>query len=188
MTSDAAPLENAAVSRGLFGGFEGYRTPTGEDHRRVLTEGLVALDANVLLNLYRYTEQARDDLLSVLDRLEDRLWVPNQVLVEFWRNREGVLRDPRDTERAAREMTNVRDRAVGTFRGWANRVSLAEEQSNALSTALVAGFDEVINRIDDFSDETAAETARNTDADAVLRRLEPILAGPSGTGIGGRGP
>ena len=62
---------------------------------------MVVPDANVLLNLYRYTDQARDDLLSVLERLGNQLWVPHQVLVEFWRNRDAVLRDPRDTERGA---------------------------------------------------------------------------------------
>jgi hypothetical protein len=44
----------AAESRGLFEGFEGYCTPTLDDYRRVLTEGLVVPDANVLLTLYRY--------------------------------------------------------------------------------------------------------------------------------------
>lgn len=174
-----------ASGRGLFDGFEGYRTPTREDHQRVLTEGLVVLDANVLLNLYRYTEQARDDVLSVLERLEDRLWIPHQVVVEFWLNREGVLRDPRDTEKAACEMSAVKDRAVSTFRGWANRVSLRDEESTALTAKLVAGFDEVINRIDDFSDHSAAETARNTEADAVLKRLEPILDGRVGPPLNG---
>jgi hypothetical protein len=49
--------------RGLFGGFEGYRTPTEDDYRRVFTEGLVVPDSNVLLNLYRYNEQTRSDLV-----------------------------------------------------------------------------------------------------------------------------
>ncbi len=103
------PQQTAA--KGLYDGFEGYRTPTTEDYRRVFSEGMVVTDANVLLNLYRYTDHARDDLLSVLERLGDQLWVPNQVLVEFWRNREVVLRDPRDTEKTVQEMSEARDRA-----------------------------------------------------------------------------
>ncbi len=64
----------------------------------MLRAGLVVLDTNVLVNLYRFTEQARDDLLGVLKQLDGRLWLPHQVLVEFWRNRDTVLRDPRDTD------------------------------------------------------------------------------------------
>lgn len=52
---------------------------------------LVVVDANVLLNLYRYNESTRDDLLGLLDKLGDRLWAPHQVLHEFWRNRLNVL-------------------------------------------------------------------------------------------------
>ncbi|MER7904023.1 PIN-like domain-containing protein [Streptomyces sp. NPDC095614] len=37
--------------------------------------------------------QVREDMLTVLEALGDRLWVPHQVLVEFWRNQQqpGVL-------------------------------------------------------------------------------------------------
>ena len=38
------------------------------------------IDANVLLNLYRYNESPRDDLLEVLQKVGDRLWVPHQVI------------------------------------------------------------------------------------------------------------
>jgi hypothetical protein len=166
---------------GLYDGFEGYRTPTGADYERALTTGLVVPDANVLLNLYRYTAQARDDLLSVLERLADRLWVPHQVLDEFWRNREAVLRDPRDTEKSVRAMSDARDKAVNTFRAWANRVSLPQAQSVELAESLAAGFDAVINGIDRFSDATATQSARDTDKDSVLARLEAILAGRVGS-------
>jgi hypothetical protein len=88
--------------RDLFDGFEGYITPTPEDYRRVLTTGIVVVDANVVLNLYRYTAEARHDLLTVLERLATTLWVPHQVDSEFWRNRESVLRDPRDTNKTSR--------------------------------------------------------------------------------------
>ncbi|RLK60440.1 PIN-like domain-containing protein [Actinokineospora cianjurensis] len=74
-------------SGGLYAGFEGYRSPTPEELRRVLTSGIVVPDTNLLLNLYRYTATARDTLLRALEKLET-LWVPHQVLTEFWRNRE----------------------------------------------------------------------------------------------------
>lgn len=166
-----------APTKGLYDGFEGYKTPATLDYQEVFSNGIVVPDANVLLNLYRYADQARDDLLSVLERLRDQLWVPHQVLAEFWRNREVVLRDPRDTKKTAREMSDARDRALGTFRAWANRVSLPAEQATALSSALTAGFDEVIDGVDRFSDASALASARDTGKDAVLARLEPILNG-----------
>ncbi|WP_449349178.1 PIN-like domain-containing protein [Streptomyces shaanxiensis] len=70
---------------------------------------MVAPDANVLLNLYRYTEQARTDLLGALGALGDRLWVPHQVVDEFWRNRESVISEARSTSKnASQEMSRPR--------------------------------------------------------------------------------
>lgn len=177
--TDKQPAERVAPA-GLYDEFEGYRTPTTDDYRRALGAGMVVPDANVLLNLYRYTDQARDDLLSVLERLGNQLWVPHQVLVEFWRNRDAALRDPRDTGRIAAEMSSARDQALSIFRAWANRVSLPPDQATELIDALNHGFDAVIAGVERFSDTSAIESARDTDKDAVLGRLESILAGRAG--------
>lgn len=75
MTTDETTADGRL--RGLFDDFGAFRTPAGEDFTAVLTSGLVVPDANVLLNLYRYTEQARKDLLRALGALGDRLWVPH---------------------------------------------------------------------------------------------------------------
>jgi L-lactate utilization protein LutB len=69
--------------------------------------------------------------------LGDRLWVPRQVMVEFWRNRERVLQDPRDTEKTIRDLTEQRDRTVETLRAWVNRVGLTNERKIHLSGGLL---------------------------------------------------
>jgi hypothetical protein len=167
-------------TRGLYDGFEGYRTPTAADYASALTEGVVVLDANVLLNLYRYTADARDDLLAVLARLGDRLWIPHQAVVEFWRNRETVLRDPRDTRRAANELAGLRANATRSLQTWANRVSLPTDRLTELRDAIERGFDVVIEAIDKSADETAVSAARDTGQDAVLTALEEIVDGRIG--------
>jgi predicted nucleic acid-binding protein len=115
---------------------ESGHAANGEDYRTLLTSGLVVIDTNVLLNLYRYNDQTRDDLLSVLRRLGERLWIPRQVVEEFWRNREAVLRDPRDTAKTTEELNGERDRAIRTFRTWTNRVGLSPERTDELVDVL----------------------------------------------------
>ena len=78
--------------RGLGDGFVEYRTPSDEDYQVALREGLLVVDTNVLLNLYRYHPAAREDLIRILAAVGDRLFVPSQVALEFWRNREGTIR------------------------------------------------------------------------------------------------
>jgi PIN like domain len=166
--------------RGLYDGFEGYRTPDAESYRQVLTSGIVAIDANVLLNLYRYADQARDDLLDVLKHLRDRLWVPHQALTEFWRNRGTVLRDPRDTDRTVKELRSAQGKAETACRTWAKRVSLPDDLSRQLTDALTDAFDRAVEGVAAFSDASAARAAGDTGADVVLERLEDILAGRVG--------
>ncbi|HSS33263.1 MAG TPA: PIN-like domain-containing protein [Solirubrobacterales bacterium] len=168
------------VPRGIFDGFEAYRTPTLGDYKQAFESGMVVPDANVLLNLYRYTDGARDDLFSVLERLGDRLWAPHQALAEFWRNRDSVLRDPRGTERIQAEMSTQREKASSTLRAWANRVSMPQERVAEMEVELCGGFEAVIAEVGRFNDESAIESARDTDKDAVLTKLEEHLRGKVG--------
>jgi PIN like domain len=172
--------EMAETGTGLYDGFEGYRTATDAEYHCLLTSGLVIPDTNVFLNLYRYNEQTRSDLLTVLSGLGKRLWVPRQVMEEFWRNREGVLRDPRDTEKTATELMGQREKAVITFRRWANRVGLPPQRGNQLIKVLTGAFDEVISGVGELADREASQFARDTNKDPVLASLEPILYGNIG--------
>jgi len=71
--------------------FPGYYRPTEEQFQKLWHEGTIALDANVLLNLYRYPAPAREDLISALKAVSTRLFVPHQAALEFQRNRLSVI-------------------------------------------------------------------------------------------------
>jgi len=51
------------------------------------------LDANVLLDLYRVTPDARSQIIGTLNGVAERLWVPHQAAVEFSRNRKRVVEE-----------------------------------------------------------------------------------------------
>ncbi|MBD3896587.1 DUF4935 domain-containing protein [Halomonas sp. ML-15] len=48
-------------------------------------------DANVICNLYRYSDETKDLLVKVLDELKDRVWMPNRAAEEFLRNRPVII-------------------------------------------------------------------------------------------------
>jgi hypothetical protein len=75
--------------------FVGFRIPSGAELDAALREAVVAVDANVLLNLYRFRAQTSRDLIKVLQRLGDRMVVPHQALREFWRHRQRAAASPR---------------------------------------------------------------------------------------------
>lgn len=56
-------------------------------------EGLIVLDTNALLNLFRYTESTRAEFLTVLQAIAEQLWIPHQIALEFQRRRLDVIDD-----------------------------------------------------------------------------------------------
>lgn len=71
--------------------FVGYYKPSDSEFTELWKNGLFILDANVLLNLYRYPKQASDDLLKVLEQLSNQLWIPHQAALEYQENRLSVI-------------------------------------------------------------------------------------------------
>jgi PIN like domain len=165
---------------GLYAGFEAYRTPAEADYQHLLTSGMVVPDTNVLLNLYRYNDETRKDFFNVLSRIGDHLWVPHQVIAEFWNNREAVLRDPQGADATTQSLTSYRDGATGAIRAWSNRVRPQTEVRDNLIDSLTRSFQEVIDTVTELADEEAPEFARDTSKDRILTGLEPILHGRIG--------
>ena len=67
--------------------FIGFYDPTETEIENSWENGVFAFDANMLLNLYRYTESTRSDFIESLKTLKDRLFIPHQAAYEFLNNR-----------------------------------------------------------------------------------------------------
>jgi hypothetical protein len=171
--------------RGLSDGFEAYRTPSESDYDRLLKSELVVFDTNVFLNLYRYKTDAQGALFSVIVKLGDQLWVPHQVAVEFWRNREKTLLErPISTEKTIDELEGLLAKAKSQISEWGNRVALAGEEVRPLQEKLKASFDDVRGQIKRLADDLLVtdvkEKARDTKRDDILSKLLTVLDGKVG--------
>ncbi|MCK9376833.1 MAG: PIN-like domain-containing protein [Syntrophobacterales bacterium] len=71
--------------------FIGYYRPSDFDFSILWDNCIFSFDANVLLNLYRYSTKTCADLLDILDKISDRLWLPFQVGIEYQVNRLEVI-------------------------------------------------------------------------------------------------
>lgn len=179
-TEDDTNRHADEAQRGLFDGFEGYRTPSRNDYIRVLGTGLIVLDANVLLDLYRYGTQARTDLLSALTAIGDRLWVPHQAMTEFWRNRETVLKDPGGTDSLLKSLENAESQLNENLNSWTKQRSHDLAARSELKRIVSDAFGSLHSMITELSEESTASWARDTGTDEVLQVLEPILNGNVG--------
>jgi PIN like domain len=166
---------------GIFdNGFEAYRTVTDDDYRQLFTSGLIILDTNVLLDLYRYHPETRKELLDVLDQLRERLWIPNQVMSEFWAGRESVLEDASDISSTVGILDKLGGQYMDRVREWTNSAGLRGVTADSLVEISKAAFDATIDKIRSLADDKALKAAENTAEDPVIVRLDSIFQGRVG--------
>lgn len=52
---------------------------------------LIVLDTNILLNIYRFSESTRNTFLEALNKVEENIWIPYQVGLEFHLHRREIM-------------------------------------------------------------------------------------------------
>ena len=73
--------------------FPGYYQPTKEEFTELWKECVFSFDTNVLLHIYRYSPKTRKRLFDILQKLQERIWIPHQVVYEIHKNRLTVISD-----------------------------------------------------------------------------------------------
>lgn len=84
--------------------FVGYYRPNESEFEELIRTALVCVDANVLLNLYRYSSDTRERLILGIEAFQERLWLPHQAGLEFHKNRLSVIHDQFDAYKRIRQI------------------------------------------------------------------------------------
>lgn len=71
--------------------FKGYIHYNSEEYNRIWNDSIIVVDTNILLNLFRYSKSTRNEILKIFKDLESRLWIPYQVGLEFFNNKDKVI-------------------------------------------------------------------------------------------------
>lgn len=157
--------------------FAGYYQPSAAELSDLWTKGIVAIDANALLNLYRYTKATRIEFLKVLGGLAPRVWLPYQAGLEFHRRRLDVIED----------QAGAYDALLVGFR---NAHSAVSEPVNRyrrhprLSAAILEEYGEavrgIISRIESAREEYRAGMPESPHDDPTLSEITELFAGRVG--------
>jgi len=130
--------------------FEWYFSASEEEVGSIWEQGLLTVDANVLLDLYRYHEATRSALVTSLKAFGDRLWLSNQAAEEFIRNRTKVIISSEKTfKQAKEEVEKLRknlESAVSQLKG--NRLipsNIADSLSSTIDPAINSALEEISN-------------------------------------------
>jgi hypothetical protein len=172
----------------------------GQTHvspERFFRDGLIVLDANVLLDLYRITPDARDQVLEAFDRVADRLWVPHQAAIEFSRNRKRVVEDRMSwfkesrqllraaaadavevLESAVAQLVGLRER-TGAMRKW--DLDEAALNRESLLARLAGVMDPALAELATLEAEHDLRPKDMQQVDPLLSQIDELLAGRIGS-------
>ncbi|RAO37099.1 hypothetical protein ONO23_01289 [Micromonospora noduli] len=165
------------MTKGFSTAFTHFLLPSDETVRVALTSGLIVLDTNVLLSAYRFAAKAREELLSTLQGVADRVWVPYQVGLEFHRNRPAVMAERRGIYEALLNdikphQESIQSELEGKLLHLSNRAALTEDERDGLLTQLRQVFEPLRGSIVRLSNDHAPEGKAE---DTVLARLQQIV-------------
>ena len=158
--------------------FSSHYTPDDSAFERLWALGLIALDANVLLNLYRYPATARDELLLTLERYKDRLFVPHQVAVEYHRGRLGVIAFQR---KRAHEVKEVLRNAETRLREDLRKLQLERRHSSISIQPFLQRIESEFAAFKELIQQGESGHPQVVGCDLIRDRLDTILDSRIGT-------
>lgn len=71
--------------------FPGYFKLSEKEITNLWNKAIFTFDANILLNLYRYSDETREEFFKVLKKIKERIWITHQSAQEFFENRLNVI-------------------------------------------------------------------------------------------------
>jgi hypothetical protein len=150
--------------------FSGYYRPKAEELAQKFKECVFVLDTNVLLHLYRYTPETRDNLISVLHAVKDRVWIPHQVGQEYHENRVSVIVGERNIYQGLKEAV---DKSL-------QELNKNARPANFMATAVMEPMRKALEQVKADLDKKEAEHPDFLADDPILEVLTELFDGKIG--------
>lgn len=154
--------------------FKGYYQPTPEQFKELWEEGTFVFDTNVLLGLYRYKVGSRDEVLNVIKKIENRIWIPYQVGLEFHRNRLTVLGEQNSSLSTIKN--SIKD-SINIIEKKCKDLDLDKRHSEIETSNFIERFRElsesVINELDEIKSK---KLTNDVDEDVILTELSKLFS------------
>jgi hypothetical protein len=148
--------------------FPWYLEPDERGKEAFWDECTVTMDANVLLDMYRYQASTRDQFFDVLRFFSSRLWLTPQVAEEFFRNRKNVIRAKNssygDAIKELNKISSSLDEPIGRIKK--TRV-LDDEVFSELHATIKDSFSKAVRSIE----AARVELPVSTESDLILDQI-----------------
>jgi hypothetical protein len=152
--------------------FASYYSPTEEAFAQLWENAVFILDANVLLNLYRYPAAARDELLKLFERFSGRIWIPYQAALEYQRSRLSVIASQRSRFDEVRKILREAETKIQTDLG---KLQLKKRHSTIDPDQLLDEISSAINKFSGQLEELEKSQPDVFEEDPIRTQLDRIL-------------
>jgi len=152
--------------------FPGYFKLTDNERREIEERATLVLDANVLLNLYRFSEDARSDFISLLNDYRERIWIPHQVAFEFLENRPKLIVDQ---AKVLEEFSKKLQESLSTLESPKTHPFVKPETLDKLR--------EAIKEVSSELEEGRSHMEARLSADELLEQVSSLTDGRVGSGF-----
>lgn len=151
--------------------FPGYFTPSESEFATLWSDSLFAFDANVLLGLYRSSAETQQVFFSVLDKIDDRIFLPHQAAREYLQRRLGVI--------------SIRADSYGKIRNESEKFAklvdlVVQEHSLPNGKEMVTAAKDAANKILDLVEAAAKVEPDLLHTDGLLVRLAGLFGEKTG--------
>ncbi len=125
------------------------------DFKKLKSDTIVVFDTNTLLNIYRYSNDTRNKLISAIKSIEDFIWMPYQVGLEFNLNRRNVISNlNKEKEQRIKEIEGLMNDAIKDLSQSVGKVSLKSTDANSRKKEII---DFINKKIKEFENELQKE-------------------------------
>ena len=160
--------------------FSWYFRPSDEEIDKIWNEGILTVDANVLLDLYRYHERTRNSLITSLQKFKGRLWLSHQACEEFIRNRAKVIISSEKTfKQANEEIDKLRSNYESTISQLKGNRIIPAEVADSLLAAIAPAIEQALSKID----EAKKNYPKYLQDDPILEQLSSMFLESTGEGF-----
>ncbi|MEY8211777.1 MAG: PIN domain-containing protein [Gammaproteobacteria bacterium] len=89
--------------------FPGHFKESERSLKQVWGSCIFVFDANILLNFYRYSDSTRSEFLQLLQKIQERVWLPHRAAEEYLNNRLSVIdQQERSYDDTAKSINSLR--------------------------------------------------------------------------------
>ena len=149
------------------------------DFKTMWQQAIFVFDANVLLNVYRLTPSASTDLLTILDGLQDRIWIPYQFAKEYHNGLHFVEKDIKSRySQAKNKLRDIKKKALDSLKELSDptEFNISEGQVEAVGRAIDAVSDELSGFENDHNRRLQDENIREKIAELFDGRVGKATA------------